>query len=427
MGVAISGAAAGDQLGEYQRLSLDGSTLVAGSPHHDGPAGTNCGSLSVFEFNTTSSTWVQKGASVLGETAEEAAGASVGIAHDASIVVYGGPEFDGSKGVVRAFAWDGDTGAWAQRGSSIEGTAAGDQFGCSVAVSGDGSVLVAGAYGNAGYVRVYEWSEEAAEWQQKGQTIDGNSDRVAQFQTRISMDGSAVAFSARDSSETYVYEWDGSGSWVLKGAAIPFGLLYMDLSADGTHLAVGVDGTDSKGHVYVYKWDTSTSAWVQRGTVLTGDSAGDELSRPALSADGSVLAVGGTRPGGESGRVRVFEWDSDSADWAQRGADLDGVAASDWFGSSVSVSGNGLMVAGGSPGNDDAGIDAGYVRVYYYGTSTDGISFGGSSDGNSTPDTYIPCVYPMHMHPGYMLYMNVIHSYHAYIPCINTICSYINL
>ena len=53
-------------------------------------------------------------------------------------------------------------------------------------------------------------------------------------------------------------------------------------------------------------------------------------------------------------------------EWRQRGADIDGEAANDWSGSSVSLSSDGTILAIGAPYNDGNGSDAGHVRVYKY-------------------------------------------------------------
>jgi len=57
----------------------------------------------------------------------------------------------------------------------------------------------------------------------------------------------------------------------------------------------------------------------------------------------------------------VFDWNGSA--WVQVGADLDGEAAGDRFGRSVSLSGDGSRLAAGGWGNDGNGTDAGHVRV----------------------------------------------------------------
>ena len=89
------------------------------------------------------------------------------------------------------------------------------------------------------------------------------------------------------------------------------------LSADGSVLAVGVNLWDGvagadQGGVYIY--DESGDGWAQRGSVLTaGDAGGGDYygTSVALSADGSVLAVGATlwdgAAGANQGGVYVYD------------------------------------------------------------------------------------------------------------------------
>ena len=68
---------------------------------------------------------------------------------------------------------------WVQRGSDIDGEAADDRSGYSVSLSSDGSIVAIGAVfndgtgSNAGHTRVYEYSGSA--WVQKGSDIDGEA------------------------------------------------------------------------------------------------------------------------------------------------------------------------------------------------------------------------------------------------------------
>ncbi len=63
-----------------------------------------------------------------------------------------------------------------QIGSDIDGEATLDESGRSVSLSSDGTVMAVGAYKNnsgAGHVRVYEWDGKS--WLQRGSDIDGEA------------------------------------------------------------------------------------------------------------------------------------------------------------------------------------------------------------------------------------------------------------
>jgi hypothetical protein len=76
-------------------------------------------------------------------------------------------------------------------------------------------------------------------------------------------------------------------------------------------------------------------------------------------------SVGNVVNGGNSGHVRVFGWSGTA--WVQRGADIDGEAAYDSSGYSVSLAAGGEIVAIGAFGNDRNGADSGHVRTYQIG------------------------------------------------------------
>jgi hypothetical protein len=101
----------------------------------------------------------QVGADIDGEAAGDASGWSVAMSGDGSRIAIGanGNDDNGSNaGHVRIYTLI--NGTWTQTGLDIDGEAAGDQSGISVAMSGDGSRIAIGANGNGsytGHVRVY--------------------------------------------------------------------------------------------------------------------------------------------------------------------------------------------------------------------------------------------------------------------------------
>ncbi len=146
-------------------------------------------------------------------------------------------------------------------------------------------------------------------------------------------------------------EGDGSGSSV-------------GISSDGSIVAIGAIFNEGKGHVRVYK--NVDGSWLQVGADIDGEGEGDAFgSAVSLSANGSVVAIGArfnSGNGQKSGRVRVYRKEDES--WVQVGADIDGEAAGDRFGSSVSISADGSIVAVGAPYNSGNGSESGHVRIY---------------------------------------------------------------
>ena len=109
-------------------------------------------------------------------------------------------------------------------------------------------------------------------------------------------------------------------------------------------------------------------SWTQLGADIDGEAAGDNSGwSVSLSSDGTILAVGAIHndgAGSSAGHVRVYQWSGGS--WTQLGSDIDGEAASDQSGYSVSLSSDGTILAVGAMYNDGAGTSAGHVRVHEF-------------------------------------------------------------
>ena len=83
------------------------------------------------------------------------------------------------------------------------------------------------------------------------------------------------------------------------------------------------------------------------------------------ASDGFTLAIGARWNDGNgpnSGHVRVYQYANST--WSQLGSDIDGEAADDYLGWSVSLSSDGTIVAIGATNNDGNGSNSGHVRVY---------------------------------------------------------------
>lgn len=107
----------------------------------------------------------------------------------------------------------------------------------------------------------------------------------------------------------------------------------------------------------------ATTSFDQLGADMEGVAASDFFGwSTAMSDDGTILAVGSRSHDSSRGHVRVFQWDGTT--WNQLGADIDGEAEGDSFGERIALSSTGLTLAVGAPGNDGTGTNAGHVRVF---------------------------------------------------------------
>ena len=178
--------------------------------------------------------------------------------------------------------------------------------------------------------------------------------------------------SATITASLVVARWTQRGLDIDGEAANDYSGKSVSLSSDGNTLAIGApdngDGGSYAGHVRVYDWNTASVSWAKRGSDIDGEAADDSSGHSvSLSSDGNTVAIGapyndnyGTSS--NAGHVRVYDWNGSS--WAKRGSDIDGEAPHDQSGYSVSLSSDGNTVAIGAPFNDGTGSNAGHVRVY---------------------------------------------------------------
>ena len=382
LGQDIDGGAAGDISGWAVSLSSDGNTVAIGAPN------VLSGRGRVRVYDLIGAVWTQRGLDIDGVgPGGDQNGVSVSISSDGNTVAIGAYLHNGNEGHTRIFDWTGVV--WLQRGLDIDGENPGDRNGFSVSLSSDGNTVATGSFFNdgggvgalAGHTRVFDWT--GVVWLQRGSDIDGEAaGDLSGYSVSLSSDGNTVAIGAfsndgneGESGHTRVYAWTGA-IWLQRGSDIDGEAagdesgISVSLSADGDTVAIGankndgVNGADS-GHVRVYDW--TGVIWLQRGLDIDGEAASDNSGVcVSLSSDGSAVAIGANKNdgvnGADSGHVRVYDWTG--AVWMQRGLDIDGEAASDNSGFFVSFSSDGNRLAIGAYGNDDNGANSGHTRVY---------------------------------------------------------------
>ncbi len=351
--------------------------------------------------------WAQLGLDIDGEAAGDQSGWSVSMSANGTRVAIGAASNDGNgsnSGQVRVYDWNGTT--WGKVGADIDGESANDSSGGSVSLSGDGTTLAIGATGNdgngsdSGHVRIYRYNGSV--WVQMGSDIDGESGgQQSGRSVSINNNGTRVVIGAvYNSSNGFlsgnvrVFEWSGS-AWVQLGQSIKgeagfdFSGTAVSINADASIIAIGAplndgNGSDS-GHVRVYQYNGTS--WVKLGQDIDGEAANDNSgSSISLSADGLVLAVGAPKNdgnGSDSGHVRIYRYNGSA--WVKVGSDIDGKAAGDNSGYSVALSNDGTIVVIGAYQNDGSGFDSGHVRIYKY-EGSDWIKVGADINGEAAWD-----------------------------------------
>ncbi len=328
-------------------------------------------------------------------------------------------------GAAYVFGWDDESESWSQQGHfKAAHPDAGDGFGWSISLSDDGETLVVGApwedstYNlgtdensatDSGIVYVYR--RLSGDWEAlegfKRNTVDGS--HVGEsfgWSVDLSGDGDRMIIGAPNRGSTgnaHVFEEGGGGPWSEILNVPSWGIINLDtpgapqcgssvaLSGDGNTLAVGCPGSGmgvlaNSGSVLVI--DTVSGAvWSLDAEFRDGeDRYGASLS---LNDDGTMLAIGA--PGEDSSAFgvaneesfddeatdagAVYLYERSGAQWERSYIKSSNTSPGDAFGTSVSLSGNGSLLAVGAryessdavgidgPDNDDA---PGSGAVYIY-------------------------------------------------------------
>lgn len=281
-------------------------------------------------LSITSHSQIQLGEALYGENAEDEFGLSISLSDNGTIMAVSAIYHDGNgtdSGQVRIFQNTG--GSWNQIGQDINGEHAGDASGMSVSLNGDGSIVAIGARWNdgngndSGHVRVYQNNNNT--WTQIGQDIDGESPGdQSGMSISLSADGSIVAI----------------GAWLNGG--------------NGPH----------SGHVRVF--GNNAGIWTQIGGDIDGQNSRDSCGRTVvLNATGNIVAVGSTGNTANTdgnGEVRVFQ--NIGGSWTQIGQKIVGDASNDDFGYAIKLSSDGNIIAIGAQANDSNGTASGQVKIF---------------------------------------------------------------
>ncbi len=344
----------GDWFGWSVALSADGTTALVGAKNDEDPngeaLGPDSGAGSAYVFTRADGDWTQQAklAADHGDAHDEF-GTSVALSTDGTTALVGA-HFDedpnGTKrdppdpttGAGSAYVFARANGDWSQQAklAADDGNPQ-DYFGSSVALSGDGTTALLGA-----------WHDE-----------NPNGDLA----------GSAYVFVRTDgdwSQQTKLAADDGDHEDTFGGA--------VTLSGDGTTALVGADNDEDPngkaddpftgaGSAYVFA--RANGDWSQQAKLAADDGNRNDNfgSSVALSGDGTTALLGAWHdmdPNGENGgSAYVFSWGD--GDWSQQaklaaddGDSLDG------FGWSVALSNDGTTALLGAatdedPNDEDAG------------------------------------------------------------------------
>jgi hypothetical protein len=289
--------------------------------------------------------------------------------------------------------------------------ASNDYFGNSVSISGNYAIVGAyqddiGANADQGSASIYQYN--GCNWVLMQKITDATGDTNDFFGTSVSISGNyAIVGAPYDNvgangsqGSVSIYQYL-AGSWVLMqkitdatGAASDF--FGFSVSISGNYAIVGAYGDDvganaNQGSASIYQWNGSSWALMQKITDATG--ATNDFFGNSVSISGNYTIVGalGDNVGAntDQGSASIYQWNGSNWVLMQKITDADG-ADLDAFGVSVSIFGN-YTIVGANRDNVGANTDQGSASIYQYNGSswvlmqkiTDASGAGGDSFGYS--------------------------------------------
>ena len=304
------------------RINADGTRMMYGDEG---------GSGRVQVYNLSGNNWEEIGV-FTGANADDGLGAGIDISEDGNRIVIGSYKFDSNgftnNGIVQVYDYDGSS--WSQVGSNISGDASEDNFGFFVSMNNNGDRIAVSAINNdtngsnSGHVRIYEYN--GSSWVQLGTDINGEA-ADDQFGASLALDsdGDRVVISSSlndgngtDAGHVRVYEYNGT-DWIQLSGDIDgdkandlFGS-DVAITDDGNTIVVGApnangNSNSNDGEVKVYNYDGTN--WIQSVSTIIGNTGHNEMFGAYVSVDGlgSRIVVGDNKSGASSdvGSVEVF-------------------------------------------------------------------------------------------------------------------------
>ncbi|KAK7237652.1 hypothetical protein SO694_00098076 [Aureococcus anophagefferens] len=384
--LVASDAAEDDEFGFS--VAVSGDLVVVGA-YGNADAGSYSGSAYVFRTTNDGASWTQTAKLLASDAAAyDWFGTSVAVSGD--LVVVGAPYNDDAVlGSAYVFRTTNGGTTWSETAKLVASDAAeDDKFGFSVAVSGD--LVVVGAYGNAdagsysGSAYVFRTTNDGTTWSETAKLVASDAAEDDYFGFSVAVSGDLVVVGAwgnadagDESGSAYVFRTTNDGTtWsetakLLASDAAAGDWFGYSVAVSGDLVVVGApynyndDAGDEPGSAYVFRTTNAGASWTQVAKLVASDAAAYDWFGTSVAVSGDLVVVGADGnddAGSDSGSAYVFRTTNDGASWTQVAKLVASDAAEDdWFGYSVAVSGD--LVVVGARYNDDAGSNSGSAYV----------------------------------------------------------------
>ncbi|MEE9165835.1 MAG: beta-propeller fold lactonase family protein [Candidatus Neomarinimicrobiota bacterium] len=295
-------------------VSISGDYAIVGA-RNDDDAGSQSGSAYIFVRDGQS--WTEQAKLTASDAvAAEWFGNSVSISGDYAIV---GAPIDGlDSGSAYIFVRDGQS--WTEQAKLTASDARrGDHFGNSVSISGDYAIAGAwwdddaGSHSGSAYIFV----RDGQSWTEQAKLTASDAAEGDRFGVSVSISGDYAIVGAYidggDSGSAYVFVRDGQ-SWteqakLTAGDAAEGDQFGISVSISGDYAIAGAwwddDAGMTSGSAYIFVRDGQS--WTEQAKLTASDASGAEWFGNSVSISGDCAFVGAFFDGGASGSAYLFK------------------------------------------------------------------------------------------------------------------------
>jgi hypothetical protein len=232
----------------------------------------------------------------------------------------------------------------------------------------DGDTIVVGSWRDdaAGFDSgsAYVFVRSGSSWTQQAKLVGSNTDGGDLFGHAVDIDGETIVVGAVFHSTAYVFVRSGS-TWteqaILTQSDSAGGYFGGNLDLEGD-TAVVTAWLNGAGSAYVYV--RSGSTWTEQVKLTASDGSSLDRFGRGVALEGDTLMIGANSDddlGTDAGSLYVFKRSGTTWNQQQKLTPSDG-AANDWFGGTISLSGDTALI--GAMGDDDWGSQSGSVYVF---------------------------------------------------------------
>ena len=338
-------------------VAVSGATAVVGATHTPFTEVANY-SGRAFVFERAATGWIRAAELKGSDTAPgDFFGSSVAVS--AKIALVGAPYH--AKGAGRAYVFVGTANGWTQAAElkdpdTATGPKSSENFGWSVAVAGTTAVVGAPLQAK-GAGRAYVFTKTATGWKQAAVLKGGDSAAGDEFGSSVAVAGTTAVvgapFHAGDAGMAYVFAktrtgWTETSELSVSGIAAGYEFGSAVAVSGGTAL-VGAGHASGGGLGYVFA--KTQTGWAEAAELKGVDTvSGDEFGS-SVAVSGTKALVGAWAHAHFQFAGRAYLFSKTAAGWREV-AELKGTdtGANDYFGISVGLSGTNAVV--GAYGHD---------------------------------------------------------------------------